>query len=119
MSVAETLDTVLDKVRSLVQAESVVGKPIQAPDGTIIVPVCRITVGFGGGGGTHSADKEGVATGAGAVVSPVAFLVLRPDRTDLVPLDRESWQFGKVVDFIPDIIEKFRRKTAVPDKPKD
>jgi uncharacterized spore protein YtfJ len=109
MSVAETLDTVLDKVRSLVQAESVVGKPIQAPDGSIIVPVCRITVGFGGGGGTKS-QGEGVATGAGAVVTPVAFLVLRPDRTDLVPLDRESWQFGKIVDFIPDIIEKFRRK---------
>jgi hypothetical protein len=34
MSVAETLDTVLEKVKSLVQAESVVGKPIQAPDGS-------------------------------------------------------------------------------------
>jgi uncharacterized spore protein YtfJ len=114
MSVAETLDNVLEKVKSLVQAESVVGKPIQAPDGSIIVPICRISVGFGGGGGSKS-QGEGVATGAGAVVTPVAFLVLRPDRTDLVPLDRESWQFGKVVDFIPDIIEKFRRKT--PEKP--
>jgi uncharacterized spore protein YtfJ len=114
MSVAETLDSVLEKVKSLVQAESVVGKPIQAPDGSIIVPVCRISVGFGGGGGSKS-QGEGVATGAGAVVTPVAFLVLRPDRTDLVPLDRESWQFGKVVDFIPDIIEKFRRKT--PENP--
>ncbi|HXP91372.1 MAG TPA: spore germination protein GerW family protein [Fibrobacteria bacterium] len=114
MSVAETLDSVLDKVKGLVQAESVVGKPIQAPDGTIIVPVCRISVGFGGGGGTKT-ESEGVATGAGAVVTPVAFLVLRPDRTDLVPLDRESWQFGKIVDFIPDIIEKFRRKS--PEKP--
>jgi len=114
MDVAETLDSVLEKVRSLVQAESVVGKPIQAPDGSIIVPVCRISVGFGGGGGSKT-EREGVATGAGAVVTPVAFLVLRADRTDLVPLDRESWQFGKVVDFIPDIIEKFRRKT--PEKP--
>ena len=111
MSVAETLDTVLDKVRDLVQAESVVGKPIQAPDGTVIVPVCRITVGFGGGGG-NQAERNGVATGAGAVVSPVAFLVLRPDRTDLVPLDKDSWQFGKVVDFIPDLVDRFRRKSG-------
>jgi uncharacterized spore protein YtfJ len=115
MSVAETLDTVLDKVRGLAQAESVVGKPIQAPDGSVIVPVCRITVGFGGGGGNQS-EKEGVATGAGAVVTPVAFLVLRADRTDLVPLDKDSWQFGKVVDFIPDLVDKFRRKVGG-DKP--
>lgn len=115
MSVAETLDTVLEKVRSLVQAESVVGKPIQSPDGTVIIPVCRISVGFGGGGGTQS-EREGVATGAGAVVTPVAFLVLRPDRTELIPLDRESWQFGKIVDFIPDIIDKFRSKSGT-EKP--
>ncbi|MBK9579735.1 MAG: sporulation protein [Fibrobacterota bacterium] len=116
MSVAETLDTVLDKVRSLVQAESVVGKPISAPDGTIIVPVCRVTVGFGGGGGSQN-GKESVGTGAGAVVTPVAFLVLRPDRTDLIPLDRDSWQFGKLMDFVPDLVEKFRKKPAAEKTP--
>lgn len=111
MSVAETLDTVLDKVRSLVQAESVVGQPISAPDGSVIVPICKVTVGFGGGGQSNS-GKEQVGTGAGAVVTPVAFLVLRPDRTDLIPLDRDSYQFGKIVDFIPELFEKFRKKPA-------
>jgi uncharacterized spore protein YtfJ len=115
MSVAETLDTVLDKVRNLAQAESVIGKPITSPDGSIIVPVCRISVGFGGGG-TANNGKEGVGTGAGAVISPVGFLVLRADKIELIPMDRDSWQFGKLVDFLPDLIEKFRKKPSA-DKP--
>jgi uncharacterized spore protein YtfJ len=117
MSVAETLDTVLDKVRNLVQAESVIGKPITAPDGSIIVPVCRISVGFGGGG-TSNSGKEGVGTGAGAVISPVGFLVLRADKIELIPMDRDSWQFGKLVDFLPDLVDKFRKKPAA-DKPSE
>lgn len=116
MSVAETLDTVLDKVRNLVQAESVIGKPITSPDGSIIVPVCRISVGFGGGGSTNS-GKEGVGTGAGAVISPVGFLVLRADKIELIPMDRDSWQFGKLVDFIPELVEKFRKKPAANNTP--
>lgn len=118
MSVAETLDTVLDKVRTLAQAESVIGQPIQAPDGSTIVPVCRITVGFGGGGNSN-AGKEGVGTGAGAVISPVGFLVLRADKVEILPMDRDSWQFGKIVDFLPDLVDKFRKKSAAdkPEKP--
>lgn len=111
MSVAETLDTVLDKVRTLAQAESVIGQPIQAPDGSTIVPVCRITVGFGGGGSSN-AGKEGVGTGAGAVISPVGFLVLRADKVEILPMDRDSWQLGKIVDFLPDLVDKFRKKSA-------
>jgi len=115
MSVSETLETVLEKVRNLVQAESVIGAPIQAPDGSTIVPVCRITVGFGGGG-TSNSGKEGVGTGAGAVITPVAFLVLRADKVEILPMDRDSWQFGKIVDFLPDLVDKFRKKPAA-EKP--
>ena len=117
MSVAEALDTVLDKGRNLVQAESVIGKPITTPDGSIIVPVCRISVGFGGGGSSNS-GKEGVGTGAGAVISPVCFLVLRAEKVELIPMDRDSWQFGKLVDFLPDLVEKFRKKPAA-EKPSE
>jgi sporulation protein YtfJ len=115
MSVSETLETVLEKVRNLVQAESVIGKPIQAPDGSTIVPVCKITVGFGGGGSSNS-GKEGVGTGAGAVITPVAFLVLRADKVEVLPMDRDSWQLGKVMDFLPDLVDKFRKKPAA-EKP--
>lgn len=116
MSVAEALETVLEKVRNLVQAESVVGQPITAPDGSTIVPVCRISVGFGGGGSSNG-GKEGVGTGAGAVITPVAFLVLRADKIELIPMDRDSWQFGKLVDFIPELVEKFRKKPVAEKTP--
>ena len=107
MSVAQTLETVLEKVRNLVQAETVIGSPIQTPDGATILPVCRISVGFAAGGNARS-DKDAVGTGAGAVITPVAFLVLRQDKTELVPMDRGSWQFGRILDLVPDLLDRIQ-----------
>ena len=107
MSVAQTLETVLEKVRSLVQAETVIGTPIQTPDGATILPVCRISVGFAAGGNAKD-GKDVVGTGAGAVITPVAFLVLRPDKTELIPMDRGSWQFGRILDLVPDLLDRIQ-----------
>lgn len=111
MSVAETLETVLEKVRSLVQADSVVGNPIQTPDGATILPICRISVGFAAGGNANgSVSRDSVGTGAGAVITPVAFLVMRADKTELVPMDKSSWQFGRILDMVPDLLDRIQGK---------
>jgi sporulation protein YtfJ len=117
MSIAETLEVVLEKVRGLVQAETVIGKSIEAPDGSVILPVCKISVGFGAGGSVQN-QKEGVGTGAGAVISPVAFLVLRNGKAEILPMDKTSWQFGKVLDLIPEVVERLRKPKA-PKAPED
>ena len=114
MSVSQTLDTVLEKIRSLVQAEAVIGTPIQTPDGATILPVCRISVGFAAGGNERE-GKDAVGTGAGAVITPVAFLILRDDKTELIPMDRGSWQFGRILDMVPDLLDRIQGKdTAKP-----
>ncbi|MCB9496627.1 MAG: hypothetical protein H6686_07060 [Fibrobacteria bacterium] len=115
MSVAQTLESVLEKVRSLVQAEAVVGTPIQTPDGATILPICRISVGFAAGGNSN-APKDAIGTGAGAVITPVAFLVLRPDKTELVPMDRQAWQFGRILDLVPDLLDRIQEGLRRPKK---
>jgi len=109
MSVAQTLDTVLEKVRSLVQAEAVIGSPILTPDGATILPVCKISVGFAAGGNERD-GKDAVGTGAGAVITPVAFLILRADKTELVPMEKSSWQFGRILDMVPDLLDRIQGK---------
>ncbi len=105
MSVAQTLDTLLEKIRILAQAETVVGKAVSAPDGTVIVPISKVTVGFGAGGSSKD-GKENVGTGAAASIVPVAFLVIRDGRADLVPLDKASLQFSKIIDLVPDLLDR-------------
>lgn len=120
MSVAQTLDTLLDKIRVLAQAETVVGKAVSAPDGSVIVPICKVTVGFGAGGSAKD-GKEQVGTGAAASIQPVAFLILKDGKADLVPLDKSSYQFSKIIDLVPDLLDRVglgKRKEKA-DKPED
>jgi len=105
MSVAQTLDILLEKIRVLAQAETVVGKAVSAPDGSVIVPICKVTVGFGAGGSTKD-GKENVGTGAAASIVPMAFLVLKDGKADLVPLDKTSHQFSKIIDLVPDLLDR-------------
>jgi len=105
MSVAQTLDTLLDKIRVLAQAETVVGKAVSAPDGSVIVPICKVTVGFGAGGNSKD-GKEQVGTGAAASIQPVAFLILKDGKSELIPLDKSSYQFSKILDMVPDLLDR-------------
>ena len=94
MAIEKLAETLLEKLRFITQAETVIGKPIQAGDSTV-VPVSRVSVGFGFGG--HQSKGDTSASGGGASVEPVAFLVIKGDDVISCPsakiarLPRRSW----------------------------
>ena len=109
--------TVLEELRALVNTETVVGKPITAGNQTII-PVAKISVGFGAGGGKGD-EKEpgGSGMGGGAQIDPVAFIVVSDDRTQILPLVGKDVMWGKIIDLVPDIMSRFSKQKK--DKPSD
>ena len=77
------MNVTMDKVRQMVDSNTIVGKPITTEDGTTILPVSKVSFGFASAGtdfdGKNAANKDlfGGGSGAGVNIQPVAFLVIK------------------------------------------
>ena len=109
MAIEKLAETLLEKLRFITKAETVIGEPIQAGD-TTVVPVSRVSVGFGFGG--HQGKGDTSASGGGASVDPVAFLVIKGDDVRVMPITKDSSLVSKIMDIVPDITNKFAKKPA-------
>lgn len=109
----EVIGVTMNRVKELVDANTVVGEPIVAGEVTII-PVSRISVGFGSGG-TDFASKNasapknfGGGTAAGVNVDPIAFLIVRKDTVRLLPcMNGPYGPVEKLVDLVPELVDRF------------
>ncbi len=112
MPIDNLAETILEKLRVISQAETVVGKPIQAGN-TSIIPVSRLSMGFGLGGGTKS---DLAASGGGLSIEPVAFLAITGDDVRIIPVSHDSSIISKVADLVPDLVSAFRGKKEPADE---
>ena len=81
----EILQKTIDRMRAVSDCEAVCGKPVTAQDGTVMMPVSKVSCGFVAGGGEYglgqdkSASAEvypcAAASGGGITVTPLGFLV--------------------------------------------
>ena len=112
-SLTKRLDKTLEKIRELVNANTVVGEPIITADGVTIIPVSNISIGMGGGGSDFSsknATKEnpfGGGVGAGVKVTPVAFLVVKEGSVRMIPVATPAnTTADRLVEMIPDTLDR-------------
>ena len=129
----DIIGTSLEKIRALADGETVIGNPISTPNGTTIIPVSRVSMGFASGGldytgkkPSNAAQNFGGGGGTGVSVSPVAFLIIAPDGDvkvlPVTPPPQGGDTVDKVTSFIersPDLIEKFKRIFASKKKKTD
>lgn len=87
-SLTELMEASMSKIRDMVDSNTIIGEPIQTPDGVTLIPVSRLSFGFGCGGGDYGkqAPKFGGASTAGVKVEPVAFLVVKDGVTRVMPV---------------------------------
>ena len=128
--VNDLIESSLAKVRELTGTETVVGDPIYTPNGTMILPVSKISMGFATGGLDFGKKKDddakkrnyGGGGGTGVTVTPVAFLILSPDgKIDLIPVTdaKNIDAFDKVTALIERSPEIVKRLKDVLTKKKD
>jgi uncharacterized spore protein YtfJ len=109
MALENVMKTVMAELRNIARTETVVGKEIQA-GGSTIVPVSKISFGVAGGGASGKENREGTGIGGGASVEPIAFIVVTGGKAQLMPLGEKTGTLGKVVDLIPEVLEKLASK---------
>jgi len=107
----DLIKSILDELKTVARTETIIGDPITIEEKTII-PVCKITLGFGAGGGTGGAKDKGEGLGSGGgggvCVYPAAFIVIKGDQVSLLGVKPGRWE--PVLEAIPGIIEKFKEK---------
>lgn len=110
----DMMATTIQKVRDLVDANTIIGQPITAGDVTLI-PVSKISVGFATGGSEFSGKNQkpeqnnafGGGGGAGVKVSPVAFLIVSEDSVKLLPMSAPAdTTVDRIVELVPGLIDK-------------
>ena len=109
-SVSELMETTMTKIREMVDSNSVIGEPITTPDGVTLIPVSRVSLGFGSGGGDYGKPGQnnfGGGGGAGVKIDPVAFLVIKDGTTRVMPVAGPPVStVDRIVDMAPDIVDK-------------
>ena len=131
--IPEIIRSSMENIRSMVDANTVVGEPINTTAGPVIIPISKISVGIASGGVDYNPKKDaqprpqnfGGGGGTGLTVSPIGFLVVdkygdveflststkvKPD-----PID----QIADFVERTPDIIAKIKDLFAKDDKDKE
>lgn len=106
------LESTIAKIRQMVDVNSVIGEAITTPDGVTIIPVSKVSVGFGGGGSdftTKNANKDpfGGGVGAGVRVTPIAFLIVKDGNVRMLPVAAPAnTTADRLVEQIPDALDK-------------
>ena len=106
------MNVTMDKIRQMVDSNTIVGKPITTDDGTTILPVSKVSFGFASAGtdfdGKNAANKDlfGGGSGAGVNIQPVAFLVVKDGCVRTIQLSDGSNTVDRALTMIPELVEK-------------
>lgn len=103
------LDKTIAKIRDMVDVNSVIGTPITTPDGVTIIPVSKVSVGFGGGGSDFTSNKDafGGGAGGGVKVTPICFLIVKDGSVRMMPVAAPAnTTADRIVEQVPDVLDK-------------
>lgn len=110
----------VEKIRQMVDANTVVGSPIALPDGTTIIPVSKVSYGFASGGSDlptkNPQELFGGGAGAGINITPVAFLIIKNGETNLLPVVSKPDTADRLVSMVPDLVDMFTSKKKKDDE---
>lgn len=112
------MKTAMESIKEMVDVNTVVGDPVETPDGTVIIPISKVACGFGAGGGEFDAvsnknsEEEqgpffGGGSGAGVSVQPMGFLVVGHDQIRLLPVDTNA-VVDRLIDLAPRLVSQIQ-----------
>ena len=113
-AVNELMQSAMDRIRGMVDPDTVVGTPLTTPDGTTLIPVSRLTFGFASGGGdkTDASVRGGIWGGGSAAVKvePVGFLMSRDGTSRMLAIQPPAFSTAdRLLDMVPEALERLER----------
>ena len=110
---SDMMTNTMSKIKDMIDVNTVVGSPITTPGGVTIIPVSKVSVGFGGGGSdftkkTAAGDNPfGGGVGGGVKVTPICFLIVKDGNVRMMPVaEPASSTADRIVEMVPDTLDK-------------
>ena len=109
------METAMKSIKEMVDVNTIVGDPVESKDGTVIIPISKVSFGFAAGGsefGTRTGESPdtnanfGGGSGGGASVEPVAFMVVGQGQIKLLPIDKTPSPVEEIIDKVPTLLDK-------------
>ena len=114
MEIAGMIEQLADDLKSYASTSSIFGEPIEL-HGATVIPVSKMSVGYGGGGGEgeegSSGDKGGGGgAGGGVKIEPAALIIAKDGEVSVVSIKAKESKFDSLIEMIPEAVEKFSKK---------
>ena len=110
-SASGIIATAIDKIKDMVDCQTIIGDPIDAGDGIKVIPISKVTYGFASGGSDFptktSKELFGGGGGAGVTIQPVAFLVINKGEVSVKYICEGSESSAeRIIGMVPDVVNK-------------
>lgn len=118
------MKTTMDSIKEMIDVNTIVGDAVETPNGSVIMPISRVSFGFAAGGSEFEAGKNnsmndgeglklpfGGGSGAGVSVQPVAFLVVGDNEMRLLPVNYNN-MLDRIVDMVPNVVDNIEKVSS-------
>ncbi|MGV3488670.1 MAG: GerW family sporulation protein [Tuberibacillus sp.] len=118
------MKTALESLQEMTDVNTIIGDPIETPDGSVILTVSKVGFGFAAGGsefrtgqsgGSQSDSGDGGSglpfgggSGGGVSITPIAFLIVGPQGIKTIHLDNSTHLYEKILDIAPQAVDKMQ-----------
>lgn len=134
------MKTAMENIKEMVDVNTIIGDPVETPDGSVILPISKVGFGFAAGGSEFSNPKDqnnqsngndqnsgndnklpfGGGSGGGVSITPIAFLLVSPTTgVKLMNVDRSTHLYDRLIDLAPGLVEKIQEMTKKKDQGKN
>jgi len=117
------MTTAMENLKEMIDVNTIIGDPVETPDGSVILTVSKVGFGFAAGGsefgiegqssnGQGSEQKSGPfggGSGGGVSITPVAFLIVSSNGVKMVHLDENTHLYEKILDLAPQAVDKIQQ----------
>jgi sporulation protein YtfJ len=114
--IEKLMDTAMSNIKSMVDVNTIVGDPVETVDGSVIIPISKVSFGFAAGGGELKKEETekgkgqkpfAGGSGAGVMLNPMAFLVVKKDQVRLLPVSNNAVA-ERLVNIAPEILKEVK-----------
>lgn len=114
------MKTAMENLKQMIDVNTIVGDPVETPDGSVILTVSKVGFGFAAGGsefnasgGEEDGEKSsklpfGGGSGGGVSITPIAFLIVSSTGVKMLHLDESTHLYEKILEAAPQTVEKIQ-----------
>lgn len=120
------MTTAMENLKEMIDVNTIIGDPVETPDGSVILTVSKVGFGFAAGGsefmvdggsqgqgGGQNQDKSklpfGGGSGGGVSITPIAFLIVNSKEVKMVHLDENTHLYERILDLAPQAVDKIQQ----------